>query len=173
VAEAKVEDEDQDLDSALAGMERLGFGDALKDALWYGVPGAFSRIPVSLRNLKGRVGTFHGVPTIFRSTRRPKMVERSQLVEEFPYYFDRIAFECALSGQNTGRVVIYYEAVKDDKFMVYDVFFRDLDQIKAEADRRLTLLEAGAAPDKLPPCEPSWMPNYCPHAARCACKVGL
>jgi len=171
VAEAKAEEEDQDLDTALAGMERLGFGDALKDALWYGVPGAFARIPVSLRNLKGRVGTFRGVPTIFRSTRRPKMVERSQLVEEFPYYFDRIAFECALSGQNTGRVVIYYEAVKDDKFMVYDVYFRDLDAIKAEADRRLTLLEAGAAPDQLPPCEPSWMPNYCPHAARCACKV--
>jgi hypothetical protein len=171
VAEAKAEEEDQGLDTALAGMERLGFGDALKDALWYGVPGAFARIPVSLRNLKGRVGTFRGVPTIFRSTRRPKMVERSQLVEEFPYYFDRIAFECALSGQNTGRVVIYYEAVKNDKFMVYDVYFRDLDVIKAEADRRLTLLEAGAAPDQLPPCEPSWMPNYCPHAARCACKV--
>ena len=171
VAEAKAEEEDQNLDTALAGMERLGFGDALKDALWYGVPGAFARIPVSLRNLKGRVGTFRGVPTIFRSTRRPKMVERSQLVEEFPYYFDRIAFECALSGQNTGRVVIYYEAVKDDKFMVYDVYFRNLDVIKAEADRRLTLLEAGAAPDQLPPCEPSWMPNYCPHAARCACKV--
>jgi hypothetical protein len=171
VAEAKAEEEDQDLDTALAGMERLGFGDALKDALWYGVPGAFARIPVSLRNLKGKVGTFRGVPTIFRSTRRSRMVERSQLVEEFPYYFDRIAFECALSGQNTGRVVIYYEAVKNDKFMVYDVYFRDLDVIKAEADRRLTLLEAGAAPDQLPPCEPSWMPNYCPHAARCACKV--
>src|SRR5437016_3582908 len=178
VAEANPEGEDQGegerggLDSALAGMERLGFGGALKDALWYGVPGAFARIPVSLRSLKGRVGTFRGVPTIFRSTRRPKLVERSQLVEEFPYYFDRIAFECALSGQNTGRVVIYYEAVKDDKFMVYDVYFRDLDAIQAEADRRLTLLEAGAAPDQLPPCEPSWMPNYCPHAARCACKVG-
>ena len=172
VAEAKSEEEDQggDLDSALAGMERLGFGDALKDALWYGVPGAFARIPVSLRILKGRVGTFRGVPTIFRTTRRPKLVERSQLVEEFPYYFDRIAFECAFCGQRTGRVVIYYEAVKDDKFMVYDVYFRDLDVITAEANRRLTLLEAGATPDKLPPCEPSWMPNYCPHAARCACR---
>jgi len=172
VGETKPEDEDQggDLDSALAGMERLGFGDALKDALWYGVPGAFARIPVSLRSLKGRVGTFRGVPTIFRSTRRPKMVDRTRLVEEFPYYFDRIAFECALSGQHTGRVVIYYEAVKDDKFMVYDVYFRDLDAINAEADRRLALLETGAAPEKLPPCEPSWMPNYCPHTSRCACK---
>jgi hypothetical protein len=54
--------------------------------------------------------------------------------------------------------------------MVYDVYFRDLDVITAEANRRLTLLEAGATPDKLPPCEPSWMPNYCPHAARCACR---
>src|SRR5438876_11434869 len=147
VAEAKPEEEDADLDTALAGMERLGFGDALKDALWYGVPGAFARIPVSLRTLKGKVGTFRGVPTIFRSTRKTKLVDRSRLVEEFPYYFDRIAFECALSGHQTGRVVVYYEAVKDDKFMVYDVHFRSLEEIKAGADRRLALLEAGAAPE--------------------------
>ena len=173
VTEPKLDEEEPapDLDSTLAGMERLGFGDALKDAIWYGVPGVFARIPVSLRGLKGRVGTFRGVPTIFRSNRRTKLVDRSQLVEEFPYYFDRIAFECGLSGHDTGRVVIYYEAVKDDKFMVYDVFFRNLGAIMDEADRRLSLLEAGATPDQLPPCEPSWMPNYCPHAARCACKV--
>jgi len=170
VAEALVEEEDADLDTALAGMERLGFGDALKDALWYGVPGAFARIPVSLRSLKGKVGTFRGVPTIFRSTRKTKMVERSQLVEEFPYYFDRIAFECALSGHETGRVVVYYEAVKDDKFMVYDVHFRNLAEIMAEADRRLALLEAGAPADQLPACEPAWMPNYCPHGSRCGCR---
>lgn len=171
VAEAKLEEEDQDLDAALAGMERLGFGDALKDALWYGVPGAFARIPVSLRSLKGKVGTFRGVPTIFRSTRKTKMVERSQLVEEFPYYFDRIAFECALSNQQTGRVVIYYEAVKDDKFMVYDVYFKNLEEIKAEADRRLALLETGASPDQLPACEPAWMPGYCPLGPRCGCRT--
>src|SRR5207245_11601173 len=168
--DASVAEEDADLDTALAGMERLGFGDALKDALWYGVPGAFARIPVSLRSLKGEVGTFRGVPTSFRSTRKTKMVERSQLVEESPYYFDRIAFECALSGHQTGRVVIYYEAVKDDKFMVYDVYFGKLEEIMAEADRRLALLEAGAAPDALPPCEPAWMPNYCPLGVRCGCR---
>src|SRR3989442_2754660 len=114
-------------------MERLGFGDALKDALWYGVPGAFARIPVSLRTLKGKVGTFRGVPTIFRSTRKTKLVDRSRLVEEFPYYFDRIAFECALSGHQTGRGVVYYQAVKDDKFIVYDVPFPGPQGVKAEA----------------------------------------
>jgi len=171
VAETGLLEEEQDLDAALAGMERLGFGDALKDALWYGVPGAFARIPVSLRGLKGRVGTFRGIPTIFRSTKKKTMVDRSQLVEEFPYYFDRIAFECALSGQQTGRVVVYYEIVKGDKFMVYDVHFRNLEGIKAEADRRLTLLETGAAPDQLPACEPAWMPNYCPLGPRCGCRA--
>ncbi|MGH7570074.1 MAG: hypothetical protein ACREL9_14080 [Gemmatimonadales bacterium] len=170
VAETATEEEDPGLDTALAGMERLGFGDALKDALWYGVPGAFARLPVSLRGLQGKVGTFRGVPTIFRATRKTKMVDRARLVEEFPYYFDRIAFECALSGQQTGRVVIYYEAVKNDKFMVYDVFFRNLEEIKHEADRRLALLEAGAAPDQLPACEPAWMPNYCPLGPRCGCR---
>src|SRR2546430_8828142 len=70
VAEAKPEEEDVDLETALAGMEQLGFVDALKDALWYGVPGAFARIPVLLRTLKGKVGTFRGVPTVFFSSRR-------------------------------------------------------------------------------------------------------
>ena len=170
VAEPAVEEEEADLETALAGLERLGFGDALKDALWYGVPGAFARVPVALRSLKGKVGTFHGVPTIFRSTKKSKLVDRSRLVEEFPYYFDRIAFECALSGHETGRVVIYYEAVKDDKFMVYDVYVPKLAEIAAEADRRLALLEAGAPPDQLPACEPSWMPNYCPLGPRCGCR---
>jgi len=66
--------------------------------------------------------------------------------------------------------VIYYEAVKDDKFMVYDVYFRSLADISAEADRRLALLEGGATPDQLPACEPAWMPNYCPLDARCGCR---
>src|SRR3989442_3932702 len=74
VAEAQPEEDDADLDTALAGMERLSFVDALKDALWYGVPGAFARIPVSLRTLQGQVGTVRGVPTIFRSTRKTKLV---------------------------------------------------------------------------------------------------
>jgi hypothetical protein len=170
VAEGTMDEEEPDLDRALAGMERLGFADALQDALWYGVPGAFARLPVSLRELKGRVGTYRGIPTIFRSTKKPKMVDRSQLVEEFPYYFDRIAFECALSGHDTGRVVIYYEAMKEDKFMVYDVHFRSLVEITGEADRRLALLESGAPPAMLPACEPAWMPNYCPLGARCGCR---
>lgn len=169
-AKPKEEDEPQ-VQETLAGLEKLGFGDALKDALWYGVPGAFSRVAVSLRSLKGRVGTFRGVPTIIRSSRMPKMVDRPYLAETFPHYFDRVAFECALAGQETGRVVVYYEALKADKFMVYDVRFRNLPEIRAEADRRLRLLEAGAAPPELPAC-PSWMTKFCDFAPGCGCGNG-
>src|SRR5256712_10196400 len=47
VAEAKPEEEDADLDTALAGMERLGFGDAPKDALWDGVARPVAPVPPS------------------------------------------------------------------------------------------------------------------------------
>jgi len=40
--------------------------------------------------------------------------------------------------------------------MVCEVAFRDLDAIRAEADRRLALLESNAPPQQLPAC-PSWM----------------
>ena len=48
------------------------------------------------------------------------MVGRDYLVENFSHYFDRLAFECGLVGADRGRVVIYYEAIPGEKFMVYE-----------------------------------------------------
>src|SRR2546428_362230 len=47
VAEAKPEEEEADLDTALAGMERLRFAEALKDALWDGVARPVAPVPPS------------------------------------------------------------------------------------------------------------------------------
>jgi hypothetical protein len=161
-------EEPADVETQLASFERRGFVDAIKDALWFGIPGAFSRTPVVLRKLKGWVGTFRGVPTIVRSTKIGKMVDRKRLPEQFSHYFDRMAFECALTDHHTGRIVVYYESLAADKFMVYDVRFRKLDEIRAEADRRLALLEAGAPTHELPAC-PAWMARYCDFAPACGC----
>jgi hypothetical protein len=84
------------------------------------------------------------------------------------HYFDRLAFECALTGHERGRVVVYYKALEGDKFMVYDAIFKDLPAISAEADRRLALLEAGAPARELPPCPP-WMAKFCNFAPQCGC----
>ncbi|HYL20253.1 MAG TPA: hypothetical protein VEU74_00730 [Gemmatimonadales bacterium] len=166
------EDADEVTDAAieerLADFERKGFWGALNEALRFGVPGAFTRQLVELRSVKGWVGSFKGAPTLLRSTKWRDMVDRKQLPERFPHYFDRLAFECALTRQERGRIIVYYEAIAGDKFMVYDIWFRDLAAIRAEADRRLSLLEAGAAPDRLPPC-PAWMAKFCDYAPRCGC----
>jgi hypothetical protein len=152
----------------LAAMERRGFQLALLDALRYGVPGAFKGLPVRLGSLKGVVRIYRGVPTLFRSSRFREMVERHRLPNAQPHYFDRLAFDCALAGQSMGRLVLYYENIPGEKFMVYDVQLRQLSAILHEGERRLGVLEAGGPPELLPPC-PSWMAKFCQFAPGCGC----
>ncbi|PYO97689.1 MAG: hypothetical protein DMD60_06045 [Gemmatimonadetes bacterium] len=159
---------DPAIEVQLARLERRGFSGALFGAIRFGIPGAFSRMPVQLRSLTGWVNTYRGTPTILRTSKFREMVERARLADGFPHYIDRLAFECALTGREFGRVVVYYEQLQGDKFMVYDVAFGGLDKIRAEADRRLQLLEAGADPKELPPC-PKWMSKFCDFAPACGC----
>ncbi len=149
-------------------MERRGFQLALLDALRYGVPGAFNGVPVGLRSLKGIVRTYRGVPTLFRTSRLKEMVERQRLPHAQSHYFDRLAFDCAFSGHETGRLILYYERIAGEKFMVYDVQLRQLGAILHEGERRLGVLEAGGAPELLPPC-PSWMAKFCSFTPECGC----
>ena len=162
------EEDDQTLETRLRDLERRGFQGALYKALRFGIPGAFTAIPVRLRTLTGRVGTYKGIPTILRSSKFRKMVPRERLPEDMSHYFDRLAFECSLAGREQGRLVLYYEVLPGDKFMVYDVTFKKLPAILAEADRRLALLESGAPPADLPAC-PSWMFKRCEFAPQCGC----
>jgi hypothetical protein len=169
--ERQVTDEDEEPNSAvevrLRELERQGFRGTLYKALRFGIPGAFKTHPVKLRTLTDRVGMFRDVPTLMRVTKFREMVERDRLPQLMGHYFDRLAFECALSGRDRGRLVLYYE-VLGEKFMVYDVGFKDVTAVTAEADRRLGLLESGAAPSELPAC-PTWMFKFCRYRDRCGC----
>lgn len=160
--------EEETPDRRLKDLERRGFRDALYKAMQYSVPGAFKTVPVSLRTLTGRVSTFRGVPTLFRATGFRTVIDRDRLPFEMPWNLDRLAFECALAGSERGRLILYYKAIPDDKFMVYDAMFKDLGAIQGEADRRLALLESGAHPSDLPPC-PTWMFKNCRFRDRCGC----
>ena len=165
--------EEDDIDEVppeerLADMQRQGFKDALYSAMRYGSPGQFKRVPVNLGTIVDRVQTLDGVPTILRAVRLRDMVPRERLSRFFSHYFDRMAFECALTGSQRGRLVLYYEAMPGDRFMVYDVSLTQIDQILAEAERRLGLLESGAPHTELPPC-PAWMAKRCEFAAVCGC----
>jgi hypothetical protein len=164
------EEHEESVELRLASLEREGLKGALYQAMRFGMAGAFTRVPVALRSMRGKVSLFRGVPTLLRTTAFIRMVERRDLPEAMPHYFDRLAFECALVGSERGRLVLYYQSIAGDKFMVYDIWFRDLPAIFAEADWRLRLLEAGAPAAQLPPC-PAWMSRFCRFALACGCAA--
>jgi hypothetical protein len=152
----------------LRSMDELGFVDALRDSLRYGAPGEAQRIPVKHAPLADLVQTWHNLPTILRDPKFSSLVERERLPRTFPHYFLRLGFDCALTENTKGRLLLYYVRVpkEDAKLMVYDVSFRNLNAVKAEALRRLELLEKATSPLQLPKC-PSWMCPYCDYRLEC------
>ncbi|MGH2403509.1 MAG: hypothetical protein ACRDGN_03500 [bacterium] len=160
---------EEDAESRMKSLERMGFEGVLKESIWYAVPGACRRIRVPFGSVQASILLYRDVPTIIRVTGRSEMYRRDRLIADAPHYVDRLAFECALAGSERGRLIAYYSSLPDDKFMVYDIWFRDLDAIKAEMQRRLDLLDAGAPPDELPACQPGWFAKFCPYAPGCGC----
>ncbi|MFO7711843.1 MAG: hypothetical protein R6V51_01355, partial [Dehalococcoidia bacterium] len=152
----------------LRSMDERGFLDALRDSLRYGAPGEAQRVPVRHTSLADLVQIWQNMPTILRDPRFSSLVERVRLPRAFPHYFLRLAFECALTDHSRGRLLIYYVKVpkEDAKLMVYDVTFRNLDAIRAEAVRRVDLLEKGRTALELPKC-PSWLCSYCDYRVEC------
>jgi len=152
----------------LRSMDERGFLDALRDSLRYGAPGEAQRIPVKHAPLADLVQIWQNLPTILRDPKFSSLVERERLPRAFPHYFLRLGFNCALTENTKGRLLLYYVKVpkEDAKLMVYDVNFKNLNAVKAEALRRLELLEKATSPLQLPKC-PSWMCSYCDYRLEC------
>ena len=152
----------------LRSMDERGFLDALRDSLRFGAPGEAQRIPVKHAPLSDLVQIWQNLPTILRDPKFSSLVERERLPRTFPHYFLRLGFDCALTENTKGRLLLYYVRVprEDAKLMVYDVNFRNLNAVKAEALRRLGLLEKATSPLQLPKC-PSWMCQYCDYRLEC------
>ena len=152
----------------LRSMDEIGFLDALRDSLRFGAPGEAQRIPVKHAPLSDLVQIWQNLPTILRDPKFSSLVERERLPRTFPHYFLRLGFDCALTENAKGRLLLYYVRVlkEDAKLMVYDVNFKNLNAVKAEALRRLELLEKATSPLQLPKC-PSWMCQYCDYRLEC------
>jgi hypothetical protein len=165
---APIEQVRQEKDEYLRSMDERGFLDALRDSLRFGAPGEAQRIPVKHAPLSDLVQIWQNLPTILRDPKFSSLVERERLPRTFPHYFLRLGFDCALTENTKGRLLLYYVRVpkEDAKLMVYDVNFRNLNAVKAEALRRLELLEKATSPLQLPKC-PSWMCPYCDYRLEC------
>jgi len=152
----------------LRSMDERGFLDALRDSLRYGAPGEAQRIPVQYSPLADLVQIWQDLPTILRDPKFSSLVERERLPRAFSHYFLRLGFDCALTENSKGRLLLYYVRVpkEDAKLMVYDVTFRKLDAIRTEALRRVELLEKAETVFPLPKC-PSWLCSYCDYRVEC------
>jgi len=152
----------------LRSIDERGFLDTLRDSLRFGAPGEAQRIPVKHAPLADLVQIWQNLPTILRDPKFSSLVERERLPRAFPHYFLRLGFDCALTENAKGRLLLYYVRVpkEDAKLMVYDVNFRNLNALKAEAFHRLELLEKATSPLQLPKC-PSWMCSYCDDRLEC------
>jgi len=152
----------------LRSMDDRGFLDALRDSLRYGAPGEAQRVPVQHLPLADLVQVWQNLPTILRDPKFASLVDRERLPRAFSHYFLRLAFDCALTDNPKGRLMLYYVRVprEDAKLMVYDVTFRKLDAIKTEALRRVSLLEQPGTSLQLPKC-PSWLCSYCDFRVEC------
>lgn len=152
----------------LRSMDERGFLDVLRDSLRFGAPGEAQRIPVKHALLSDLVQIWQNLPTILRDPKFSSLVERERLPRTFPHYFLRLAFDCALTDNSRGRLLLYYVRVprEDAKLMVYDVNFKNLNAVKAEALRRLELLKDATSHLQLPKC-PSWMCQYCDYRLEC------
>jgi hypothetical protein len=152
----------------LRSMDERGFLDALRDSLRYGVPGEAQRVPVQHLPLADLVQVWQNLPTILRDPKFTRLVERERLPAAFSHYFLRLGFDCALTENPKGRLLLYYARVprEDAKLMVYDVTFRKLDALRGEALRRVELLEKAEKVLGLPKC-PSWLCAYCDYRVEC------
>lgn len=168
-AEAVSEEEQaEEQEEALRTIEDAGFLGALRGVVQFGSPGEVENIPVQYASLSDLVRIRQGLPTLVRDPKFQSLVERGRLPSTFPHYFYRLGFDCALTDHPQGRLFLYYVKVAEEnaKLMVYDVAFKNLAAIKAEALRRIELLEKATSPAPLPMC-PSWMCRYCRYQDEC------
>jgi len=162
------EEPQQGKKESLRSIDERGFLSVLRDSLNYGTQGETQRVPVRYAQLGDLVQMWQNSPTILRDPKFYSMVERERLARTFPHYFLRLGFECALTGHAQGKLLVYYPNIprEDAKLMVYDVTFRNLAALKAEAIQRAELLANAQSPWQLPKC-PSWMCSYCEYKNEC------
>jgi len=162
------DEQEEETRGRLSGMEKWGIISRVRDSLLYAHGSESKKVPVNLESLHDMVQVHQGIPAMARLVQLTSIVQRERLPQMSPHYFARLGFECALTEQRTGRMLLYYPKIagEDAKLMVYDVSFKDLAVLRAEAAKRVLLLETARKATDLPHC-PEWMCRYCKGSASC------
>ena len=153
----------------MAIIENIGFTQALWNAIKFGSTENFNYVEVSRGELQDKVLMLSTLPVVFETVEMDTMIGRKDLPFIFPHYFDKLAFICALTKSRKSRLILYYQNIYKNKFMVYDVIFQNGNQILQELDKRIHNLINNTDHTILPKC-PESIFKYCQYLEVCECS---
>ena len=153
----------------MAIIENTGFTEALLNAIKFGSKENFNSVEVSRGALQDRISTLSNIPFVIETVETDIMVGRKDLPDIFPYYFDKLAFICALTKSRKSRLILYYQNIYKNKFMVYDVIFQNGNEILQELDKRINGVTNATDHTTMTKC-PESIFKYCQYIEVCECN---
>lgn len=145
----------------------------LTEAVESGPPGEVARIPARSAEPEEEVVGFRGRPLVMRTSRARSRIRANDLVRRAPQYALDLGLRCAVTGTDSGIVVVGFERPEHDpdRLEVLEIRFSSLtlfSRIYRERSRGLATALRERTPTTLPPC-PAWMAQDCPYRSECGC----
>ena len=144
--------------------DRLGFL-----IIKFGSKENFNSVEVSRGMLRDRVSMLYKIPFVIETVETDTMIGRKDLASIFPHYFNKLAFISALTKSRKSRLILYYQNIYKNKFMVYDVIFQNGNEILKELDKRINDVTNTTDHTTLPKC-PESLFKYCQYLEVCECS---
>jgi hypothetical protein len=148
----------------------------LTEALESGPPGEVARLPPRSDEPEEEVAGFRGSPLLVRTSRAWSRYRPEEMVPRSPQYALELGLRCAVTGGESGWLVLGYERAETDvdRLQVFEIRFDSVTPFSRMFRERVEGLRTALrdrAPARLPPC-PSWMVADCPYRAECGCGDG-
>jgi len=147
----------------------------LSETLESGPAGEVALVPSRATVPVEEVTGFRGRPLLVRTSRAWQRYRAEELVPRAPQYALELGLRCALTGTNSGYLVLGYERAGTDRDRL-QLFTAQFDTVTPfsrllrERTRALADALRDHAPATLVPC-PDWMVADCPYRSECGCGV--
>jgi len=145
----------------------------LSEAVESGSPGEVARLPARTLEPEEEVVGFRGVPMLLRTSRAWARFRAEELVARFPQYALDLGLRCAVTGTDSGLLVVGFERAESnrDRLLVLELRFSSLtpfSRMYRERSQGLADAVRDRAPARLASC-PGWMTTDCPYRSECGC----